>query len=431
MEWERIASPRVGDCYYRGRHSSGLEIILYPKETGSSTQAVLGVKYGSVHNSFQWEGESAPEAMPEGAAHYLEHKLFESEEEDAFARFAETGANANAYTGEESTCYVFSCTDRLYDSLKILLDFVQSPYFTEETVAKERGIIGQELTMYQDSPSWRVFFNYLRAMYHVHPVREDVAGTRESIARITPAHLYRCHEAFYSPSNMILAIVGKFDRDKVAALCDEMLRLVPASRVEPLFPDEPETVARSRIEQELSVAIPVFQFGYKCGGAPRDEKDLAAMGVLLSVLASDASPLFRRLLDQELINESSFSYQYFEGTGYATVIFGGESKDPERAARLIQEEVREMGAKGIPEEAFHWAKRSLYGDCVSSLNSAAGIAQWLTDFAFQGQELFTYIDALAELTIEQAEEKLKDLREDRSVLSVIRPLKSARKDETQ
>lgn len=430
MELKRIASARTGDFYYRGRHASGLEVILYPKETGRSTRVNLGTKYGSVHNCFRLEGASA-ETMPEGAAHYLEHKLFESEDGDAFARFAETGANANAYTGTESTCYVFSCTDRLYESLEILLDFVQSPYFTEETVAKERGIIGQEIRMYGDSPGWRVFFNYLQAMYHIHPVREDTAGTLESIARITPEHLYRCYHTFYHLSRMILVVAGRFEVQKVTALCDRMLRYVPSPKVELIFPREPETVVRPFVEESLSVAMPVFHFGYKCSGAPRREADLAAMGVLLSILASDASPLFCRLLDEGLINESSFSYQYFEGSGYATVIFGGESRDPRQAARLIREEIARVKARGIPEEAFQWAKRSLYGDCVASLNQAAGIANWVMDFAFQDQELFAYIDALAELTIEQAAEKLEEFQDGRSVLSVVWPEKITEKDEIQ
>lgn len=423
MELQRIESPRTGDFYYKGRHPSGLDIYLYPKETGSGTRAVFGTKYGSIDICFQRSDEPAPEAMPEGIAHYLEHKLFESEDGDAFARYAETGANANAYTGFESTCYVFSCTDRFYDSLEILLDFVQSPYFTEETVAKERGIIAQEIKMYDDMPGWRVMLEYLRAMYHSHPVRDDAAGTVESIAKITPAHLYRCYDTFYNLHNMALVVAGRFEPERVLAVCDKMLKPAQPVSVKRIFPPEPETVVRSRVENRLSVAMPVFQFGYKANGArPCREEDLAAMAVLLCVMASDASPLFRRLLDRGLINESSFSYQYFAGSGYATVMFGGESKDPEAVAELIRREAARLQREGIPEAAFRWAKRSLYGDCVASLDSAAGVANWLVDFVFQELEPFAYIEALANLTIGQVAEKLAVFQEDKSVLSVIRPL---------
>lgn len=423
MKLQKIESARTGDFYYKGHHPSGLDIYLYPKENGSSTRAVFGTKYGSIDNCFQRSDETMPETVPEGIAHYLEHKLFESEDGDAFARYAETGANANAFTGFESTCYVFSCTDRLYDSLCILLDFVQSPYFTEETVAKEQGIIGQEIKMYEDLPGWRVFFNYLQAMYHNHPVRDDAAGTIESIAKITPEYLYRCYHTFYNLNNMALALSGKFDVDQVLAVCDEMLKPAPAVSVKRVFPEEPDTVVRSKIEQKLSVAMPVFQFGYKeAVGRSRTEADLAAMNTLLTILASDASTMFRRLLDQGLINEASFSRDYFEGSGYATVMFGGESRDPETAAKVIGEEVARLKAQGISEEDFRWAKRCLYGESISALNHAAGVANWMIDFAFHGLELFTYIDSLAELTLPQVQQKLDALREDHSVLSVIWPM---------
>ncbi|WP_304584653.1 EF-P 5-aminopentanol modification-associated protein YfmH [Acutalibacter muris] len=423
MELKRVESARTGDFYYKGRHPSGLDIYLYPKENGRSTRAVFGTKYGSIDNCFQRSDEASAETFPEGIAHYLEHKLFESEDGDAFARYAETGANANAFTGFESTCYVFSCTDRLYDSLRILLDFVQSPYFTEETVAKEQGIIGQEIKMYEDLPGWRVFFNYLQAMYHSHPVRKDAAGTIESIAEITPEHLYRCYNTFYNLNNMALVLSGKFDVDKVITVCDEMLKPSPLISVKRVFPKEPDTVVRPFIEQKLSVAMPVFQFGYKEDAKkPRKETDMAAMSVLLAILASDASPMFRKLLDQGLINEASFSRDYFEGSGYATVMFGGESRDPEAAAELIRSEVARLQKEGITEEDFRWAKRSLYGESISALNHAAGIASWVIDFAFKGMELFTYIDALAGLTLPQVRQKLETLRDDRSVLSVIWPI---------
>ena len=412
MELQKVESARTGDFYYKGRHPSGLDIYLYPKENGSSTRAVFGTRYGSIDNCFQRSDEPEPETVPEGIAHYLEHKLFESEDGDAFARYAETGANANAFTGFESTCYVFSCTDRLYDSLRILLDFVQSPYFTEETVAKEQGIIGQEIKMYEDLPGWRVFFNYLQAMYHSHPVRDDAAGTIESIAKITPEYLYRCYNTFYNLNNMALVLSGKFDVDRVLEVCDEMLKPAPPVRVKRVFPEEPDTVVKPYIEQKLSVAMPVFQFGYKERvDGPRSVTDLAAMSALLAILASDASPMFRKLLDQGLINEASFSRDYFEGSGYATVMFGGESRDPEAAADLIKEEVARLQRDGISEEDFRLAKRSLYGESISALNHAAGVAGWVIDFAFKGLEPFAYIDALAELTLPEVQRKLEVLRE--------------------
>ena len=381
-----ITGKQVGDSYYQVEHPSGLTVLLYPKEHCSTTYAIFGTRYGSIDNCFQRSDEAGPESVPEGIAHYLEHKLFESEEGDAFERFSKTGASANAFTSFESTCYLFSTTDQVYQSLEILLDFVQSPYFTEETVRKEQGIIGQEIKMYDDDPQWRVMFNYLKAMYHSHPIREDIAGTVESIAKITPELLYRCYNTFYNLGNMVLAIAGNFQVDKALAVCDKMLKPAAPVTVQRVFPQEPDTIVQPVVEERLSVASPLFQFGFKEPGAdqPRSEKDVAATEVLLETLASDASPLFRRLLDQGLVNESSFSYEYFEGNGYATVMFSGESKDPQAVAQAILEEVERFQREGIPAEAFERSKRALYGELVAALNSTGSIANGLVNMHLKG-----------------------------------------------
>lgn len=423
MELQKISGGSVGDFYYTGAHPSGLRVFLYPKEKSSTTYAIFSTKYGSIDSCFQRSDEPAPETVPEGIAHYLEHKLFESEDGDAFQRYAETGASANAYTSFENTSYLFSCTDRLYDSLEILLDFVQSPYFTEETVRKEQGIIGQEIKMYDDDPQWRVMFNYLRAMYHAHPIRQDIAGTVESIAQITPDHLYRCYHTFYNLHNMAFVLAGSFDVDRVCQLLDRMLKPCDPVTVRRVFPEEPATVARSRVEEALSVALPLFQFGYKMPGtAPRGEKDLAAAEVLLEVLASEASPLFRRLLDSGLVNESSFASEFFEGEGYATLMFGGESNDPEAVAAAITGELMRLRQEGIDPAAFERSRRSLYGQNLAALNSTASIANAILSLTFKGRELFSYIHALAGITVADVEQFLAGLPLEQQVLSIVKPL---------
>lgn len=422
---EIFTGQRVGDNYTKVNHPSGLTILLYPKEQCSTTYAVFGTRYGSIDNCFQRSDETSPEKVPEGIAHYLEHKLFESEDGDAFDRFAKTGANANAFTSFESTCYLFSCSDKLYESLEILLDFVQSPYFTEQTVQKEQGIIGQEIKMYDDDPQWRVMFNYLKAMYHAHPIQEDIAGTVESIAKITPELLYRCYNTFYNLGNMVLAVAGNFQPEKVLEICDRMLKPSEPVTVRRVFPKEPDSIVKSQVEERLSVALPLFQFGFKETKAdlPRSEKDVAATEVLLETLASEASPLFRDLLDKGLINENSFSYEYFEGRGYATVMFSGESKDPQAVAQSIMQEVKRFKQEGIPAEAFERSKRALYGEIVASLNSTGTIAHGLVNMELKNRELFTYIDALANLCPEDALEKLNHIfLEEQSVLSTILPI---------
>ena len=204
----------LGDSFFEIKHDTGLRIFVYPKKGYSTTYAVFGTNYGSIDTFIKTVGNDAT-PIPEGTAHFLEHKLFESEELDAFERFAKTGANANAYTSFDKTCYLFSCSSNFSKNLEILLDFVQHPYFTQQTVEKEQGIIGQEIRMYQDEPSWQVLFNLLKLMYHKHPVKIDIAGTVESIAEITADTLYGCYNNFYNLNNMVLAVVGNTTVDEV------------------------------------------------------------------------------------------------------------------------------------------------------------------------------------------------------------------------
>ncbi len=423
-----IRSERTGDSYYEVRHASGLKILIYPKPKNSSSYAVFGTKYGSIDNSFRTSPGGAPQRVPNGIAHYLEHKLFESADGDAFARYAKTGASANAYTSFDMTCFLFSCTANVYESLEILLDFVQSPYFTEQTVRKEQGIIGQEIRMYDDDPQWRVLFNLLSALYHSHPVRIDIAGTVDSIAKITPELLYRCYRTFYNLNNMVLCVAGNVEPERVLSLCDKMLKPSEPSYVERIFEPEPEHIVQARVEQKLAVAVPLFELGFKepCGAGRATTKQIAGTDILLEALASDASPLFRRLLDAGLINEASFGYEYFEGPGYASVIFSGESKDPEAAEDEIKKEIAAVRAQGFDPATFERAKRAVYGRNVAALDNVGSIANSMVSLEFAGRELFTYIDEVAQAEPEDVLKRLEvQLRPEYSALSVVRPLRPA------
>lgn len=420
----KVENKRTGDHYYRYKHPTGLDIIIYPKTNFRTTYAMFSTKYGSIDICFKKNGEDEVTKVPAGIAHFLEHKLFESEDGDAFARYAAIGASANAYTSFESTCYLFSTTQNVYDALGILLDFVQSPYFTDETVNKEMGIIGQEIRMYDDDPSWRVMFNMLEAMYHKHPIKVDIAGTTESIAEITPKYLYDCYNTFYNLNNMSLVIAGNIDHEYAFAMCDKMLKVKDPITVERVFEEEPLEIVKPYVEEKLSVAMPLFQFGYKedASGGLVDEKTLATTEILLEILASESSELFKRLSDAELVNEASFSYEFFEGEGYSSIMFGGESRDPKRVAEEIKKEVAKFKTEGIPEDSFEICKKSLYGTNISGLNSASNIANAITSLGFKNREIFKYIDSYADITLKDIEMRLNELmNEDKAVLSVIFP----------
>ena len=421
MDIKEIKSVALAERYYKVKHDSGLTIYVYPKEGYSSTYAIFGTKYGSINNCFKVDnGETV--SVPDGIAHYLEHKLFESEDGDAFSRYAKTGANANAYTSFDKTCYLFSCTDNFEESLEILLDFVQSPYFTKETVAKEQGIIGQEIKMYDDSPSWRVMFNMLMNMYKTHPVRIDIAGTVESIAKITPEYLYTCYNTYYNLNNMVLCVAGNTDVDTVLKIADKMLKKSEYHEIDNIFEDEPDEVLSPYVEQKLPVGLPLFNLGFKekAGKKRVDEKTLAYSEILLFLLASSTSKLYRKLMDENLIN-ASFAYEFFEGEGFLGTIFSGESHNPKKVAEIIKDYIEELKVSGIDEEEFEIAKRATYGDAVSALNSTDHIANIITDFDFSDRELYTYLDAIADATLEDITKRLSTMLDvTKTTLSVIR-----------
>ena len=420
---KRIESGRAGDSYWRIDHPSGLRIMVYPKENCHSAYAVFGAHFGSADETFRRTDTGELFSCPLGTAHFLEHKLFENEECDAFERFAKTGASSNAYTSFEKTCYLFSATDHIDESLEILLDFVQSPYFTEETIRKEQGIIGQEIRMYEDEPQWRVMFNLLRGMYHYHPIRNDISGTVESIAQITPKVLYDCYKTFYHLGNMVLCAAGNVSPGQVLQMADKMLKPAASVPFERVLEPEPPQVVQARVEEKMSVSFPIFELGFKeIYDCPLTEKDIAAKEILIDVISSDTSPLFRSLLDDGLINDSSFDCEFFSGNGYAAVIFSGESSDPDLVAERIHREIDRIRREGIPEEDFLRSKKSVYGRNIASLNNAEGLANAMADLEFGGYEIFRYIDAIAEATYEDAAGALADsfLRE-RSTLSIIKP----------
>lgn len=429
MLFREVKSERIRDKYYVMNHSSGLKIYVYPKEGFSSTYAVIGTKFGSINTKFKKKGDKKVTVVPDGIAHYLEHKLFESEDGDAFAKYAKTGASANAYTSFDMTCYLFSCTENFGKSLKILLELVQSPYFTKETVAKEQGIIGQEIKMYDDDPNWRVMFNLLGAMFHNHPVKVDIAGTIESIAQINADNLYECYNNFYNLNNMVLAVAGNVTPDEVLKIANESLKPSENSVPESIFPDEPYEVVKERVEQKFEISMPMFQFGFK-ELAAKDRfsaKELAQTDIILQILAAKSSPMYRELLDKSLINDS-FSYEYFEGPGYAAIIFSGESKNPDEVANIIKKYVKDMHEKGIDKDEFEMSKRAIYGKTVSMLNSAENISNAIMGLDFANRSLFESIDCIASTTLQDVENRLKkQLDINNCALSVVLPLKEDRK----
>ena len=422
MNIKEIKNELLNEKYYDIDHPSGLKILVMPKENYSSTYAIFATKYGSIDTMIQMKDGSFKE-IPEGTAHFLEHKLFESEDLDAFERFAKTGASANAYTSFDRTGYLFSCSANFKKNLEILLDFVQNPYFTQATVEKEQGIIGQEIDMYKDVPDWEVMFNCLMNMYHNLPVRIDIAGTHESIAQISAETLYGCYDNFYNLHNMVLSVAGNVSVDEVVEVADKMLKPVEGKMAQRKVIDEPKEVVSSYVEEKLSVATPQFMFGFKENRdtPERTAKEEVTMEILLDMISGQSSELYRRLFDGKLIN-NSFGFEYFTGFGYSCVFFAGESTEPKAVADEIVKEIKNFRENGFDKAAFDRTKKKLYGRMIMGMNDVDGIANNMAISYFAGEDIFTDFEIYKTVTLEDVEELFKNtLDENYSVLSVIKP----------
>lgn len=418
-----VKSERLGESYFEIDHPSGLKILVYPKKNYAATYAVFGTRYGSIDTEFRLNGEGKFTCVPEGIAHFLEHKLFESEDLDAFERYAKTGASANAYTSFDKTCYLFSCTGKFQESLEILLDFVTHPYFTEKTVQKEQGIIGQEIQMCRDEAGWEALFSLLRAMYKTHPVRIDIAGTVESIAEITPELLYKCYETFYNFSNMVLCVAGNVTPDEVLSVADRLLKPQKPIQIERKFHREPREVAESYTEETLSVAFPIFSLGFKeaVETPERSLREILISDIILEAVAGKTSAFYSELLEAGLIN-TSFESEYFCGYGYAAWIFTGESPDGREVQKRITARIRALQESGISKADFERIRKKLYGRSIMQFNDIDGIANAMVSAYFCKEGLFDETEILQSLTLDEVNARLRTaLQTDCASLSVIKP----------
>ncbi len=423
MNREIIKSETIGEQYYRYNHESGLTILLCPMQGYSSTYALFATRYGSIDTCFKTQHDNDFVTVPEGIAHFLEHKMFEDEDGDAFAKYAKTGASANAFTSFDRTAYEFLSSDNIYEALEILLRMVTTPYFTEQSVAKEQGIIGQEIEMYNDDPNWRVFFNLLRAMYVNHPLRIDIAGTAASIAQIDKDLLYRCYNTFYNLKNMVLAVSGNFEIERVLKVCDGVLKPAEEMFIERRQPEEPLTVAQDYIEQTFEVSIPLFQFGFKVPPYSDAErlKLSVANDILLEAVAGEASPLYSRLYEQGLINDS-FSYEGMIERECVANVFSGESKNPQKVCDEIAKEIAAIQQSGIDTETFERAKKYYYGRLVFAYNNVESVASALITSYLYGRNGYDIVDALVNITKEDVNSVAhRNFNMQYKALSVVKP----------
>lgn len=393
---------------------NGLTVYLLPKVGFQQVFATFTTKYGSVDNTFSVNGHEM-RTVPDGIAHFLEHKMFEEEEGDVFAQFAEYGASANAFTSFDQTTYLFSATEHIEKNVTTLLDFVQHPYFTEENVEKEKGIIGQEIRMYDDNPDWRGFFDLLRALYQNHPLRIDIAGTVESIGNIDKDTLYHCYSTFYHPSNMIFVAVGGFDPVTLMDYIRENQahkKFAPKPHISRQYPEEPSTVANAQTVAHLSVAQPRCLVGWKDATWGLTGKALLTQemltGVLMDTLFGKSSVLYDALIEEQLIDQQ-FSWEYDISPLYGYGLVGGNTPDPQRLQKRIEETLENVQIHGLNTDDFERSRKKSLGRFMASLDQSSYIARSFTSYILKEANLFETVDILEQLTIEDANHRFQEL----------------------
>lgn len=409
---------------------SGLTVIVCPMPGYSCTHAIYATKFGSIDLGFRLGEEEFQ--LPDGVAHFLEHKMFENEDGDAFLKYAKTGANANAFTSFDRTCYIFTATEMLDESLDVLLDMVGHPYFTEQTIAKEQGIIGQEIKMYDDNPDWRLITGLCEQLYHAHPIRSDIAGTCESIAKITPEMLYGCCRAFYAPNNMVLAVAGNTTMEQVLAACARNGLMEPAAsgeKVQRVWPEEPMTVVKPFDSFTMPIAKPAFGIGFKeVPLAEGDDAGEVLYSILCDIICGGMSPLYRRLYDEGLVNPA-FGGEVLRVDGCCCFLFTGESQNPALVQQLLLEEIERIRSEGVDAEVFTLCKNQKYGSLIENLENAEDSASQMADFALSGHTVAQQIDMLAGLRVEDANAAMQKLfSPERMVVLHILPDGSAETD---
>lgn len=420
---EKLYYPRVDEQIYRTTLNNGLTVMVVPRPGFEKKLCYLAVDYGSIHRKCMVDGKAFE--APMGIAHYLEHKLFDMPGRDISAEFAALGGFPNAFTGYDMTAYYFSCTEHFERCLELLLEFVTTPYFTKETVEKERGIIQQEILMNEDSPDTVIFEQQAAAMYKNHPVREPILGTVESVRRITPELLLQTHRAFYHPGNMLLCVVGDVDPEQVAKIAQQLPQATPPKVQVQRQWQENMTVEIPLVRCDMEVAMPTFQLSFKSQdpGWGKSSVQLELTGELAAeMLFGESSPLYMKLYEAGVI-DSSFGGGFDTMEGLSMLTVGGDSEEPETVRQAILDYARELVREGISEEDFLRMKRSAVGRRIRSMDNFDSLCFRLCAYHFSGFDFFELPGLYSEVSRQAVLEFIEQtVIEERCSLSIIDPL---------
>ncbi|MEB7795510.1 EF-P 5-aminopentanol modification-associated protein YfmH [Staphylococcus equorum] len=402
---------QIDEKVYEAELNNGLKLFIIPKKGFQKTFVTYTTQFGSLDNKFKPHGSDTYVTVPDGVAHFLEHKLFENEEEDLFTAFAEDNAQVNAFTSFDRTSYLFSATDNVDRNIKRLLTMVETPYFTKETVDKEKGIIEEEIKMYQEQPGYKLMFNTLKAMYETHPIRVDIAGSVESIYEITKDDLYLCYETFYHPSNMVLFVVGDVDAEHIYEVIAEHENKRDKVNQPQIVRDalnEKSEVNEFNVTESMKLQSPRLMLGFKnetLKNEPNEayvKRDLE-MTLFYEMVFGEETDFYQTLLNQDLIDET-FGYQFVLEPTYSFSVITSATQYPDKLKALLLEELENTQGKLSDAEAFNLLKKQFIGEFISGLNSPEYIANQYTKLYFEGVSLFDLLDIVESITLDSVNE---------------------------
>lgn len=408
-----IESLNIKEKAYIEKLENGMNVIIIPKNTTKKKYVIWGVNFGSIDNHFKVDGEEI--YIPDGVAHFLEHKMFEQENgKNSLDTLMALGIDANAYTTSDHTAYLFECTDHFYEGLDELMNYVQNPYFTNENVEKEKGIIAQEIRMYDDDPGWQLYMGILDCLYKNNPIKVDIAGTVESISKITPEVLYKCYNTFYALDNMTLVICGDFEPEK---LLEEVKKRLTKNKtyekIERIYPEKEKTINKKYVEKNMNVSMPIFAIGIKDVSKMDSEivKKHIAIEILLNMIIGKSSDLYKKMYNQGLLlEEPSIDYEFSEE--YAHIVISGQSNDSEEVYKMFKEEIENYKNNGLNIDHFERIKKKIYGDYVVEYNSVSEIARMFLTDHMKKISSFDYIEQYKVITKEYVEQVLKEIFND-------------------
>ena len=350
-----MESKKIQEKAYLEKLKNGLTIVIIPKQTTRKKYVIWGTHFGSIDNHFRMPGSGEEVFIPDGVAHFLEHKMFEQPNgTNSLDTLMALGVDANAYTTNDHTAYLFECTDHFEEALAELMDYVQHPYFTDENVEKEKGIIGQEIRMYDDDPGWQLYMNAMDCLYENNPIKIDIAGTVESISKIDKDVLYKCYQTFYHPSNMMMVLCGDFDPEKTLKMIESHLIEQPKQEeIQRFYPPKDEKIHKKEKVVSLEVSTPIFMIGILDPEEKGNDsvKKHMAIEIALNILLGKSSPLYQKLYEEgSLSAQPDFDYEFSEQ--YAHILIASQSKNPRKVYEDFRQEVKKLQKNGITEEDF-------------------------------------------------------------------------------